>query len=275
METQYLNMLEDILFNGRKIMDRTGVGTLSIFGAQMKFSLQDQFPLLTTKKIFWKGPVIELFWMLRGETNTKFLNDFGITIWNEWSSPSGDLGPVYGKQIRDFNGTDQLKTLLERIKTNPNCRRLIISMWNPAELKDMALPPCPVLIQFDVHDGKLSSHLYQRSADMFLGVPFDLASYSLLTYLIAKECGLEPYEFTYSFGNAHIYLNHIEQVKEQLKRKPLPFPKLEINFPTNLMDLINVFHKLEWNKGEHVSIQDIISLKDYSSHPSIKAEVAV
>lgn len=270
-EKQYLLLLERILKTNRETSDRTGTGTLSIFGDQIRMDLRESFPLLTTKKIFWKAVVIELLWMLRGETNTKFLHQFGVTIWDEWARENGDLGPVYGKQMRNFFGKDQIQEVIYQIKNAPDSRRIIVSMWNPAELHLMALPPCPVLFQFEVFNGELSCHLYQRSADTFLGVPFDMASYSLLTHLIANECGLKVGDFIHSFGNVHIYNNHLDQVNEQLTRQPLPQPEININIkPGALLDFIVDCSDYSWDMISHS-----IELKNYQSHPSIKGKVAV
>jgi thymidylate synthase len=245
--------------------DRTGTGTISTFGYQMRFNLQEGFPLLTTKKLHLKSIIYELLWFLKGDTNIKYLNDHGVTIWDEWADENGNLGPIYGYQWRSWpapNGEtiDQISNLIHEIKQNPHSRRLIVSAWNVADIEKMALPPCHCLFQFYVSNGKLSCQLYQRSADLFLGVPFNIASYSLLTLMIAQVCDLEPGEFIHTFGDVHIYLNHIEQVKLQLTRKPRPLPTMVIN-------------------PEKKSIFDFtyedFTLINYDPHPHIKGEVSV
>lgn len=270
MEDNYLTLLQTILRHGTDKTDRTGVGTRSIFGAQLRFNLAEGFPLLTTKKIFTKGVFAELAWLVRGETNIKYLTDNGVHIWDEWADANGDLGPVYGQQWRDWDttggngargtGIDQLSAAIETIKTNPDSRRIIITAWNPAELDLQALPPCHLLYQFEVHDNKLSCHMYQRSADVFLGVPFNIASYAALTHLIAHLTNLDVGDLIISFGDVHIYNNHFDQVREQLTREPMPFPRLMIN--PDVTDL------------DKVDFTDFV-VTDYHSHPPIKAEVAV
>ena len=228
---QYLNLLQQILDEGTEKSDRTGTGTKSIFGHQMRFDLSKGFPMLTTKKLHLRSIIHELLWFLNGDTNVKYLQDNGVRIWNEWADENGSLGPVYGKQWRDFSGVDQLAWVINEIKTNPSSRRLIVSAWNPAEIEEMAkagLPPCHTLFQFYVsHDKKLSCQLYQRSADLFLGVPFNIASYALLTMMVAQVCDLELGEFVHAFGDVHIYNNHEEQVIEQLSRSPHELPKMK------------------------------------------------
>lgn len=228
---QYLDLLQDIMQNGVDKMDRTGVGTRSVFGRQMRFDLSEGFPLVTTKKVHLKSIIHELLWFIKGETNIKYLQDNGVRIWNEWADENGDLGPVYGSQWRNWNneGIDQLADVIERLKTNPNDRRMIVSAWNVSKIGEMKLPPCHMMFQFYVADGKLSCMLYQRSCDMFLGVPFNIASYALLTMMIAQVCGLQPGEFVHTLGDTHIYHNHFEQVTEQLSRTPLPLPTMKIN----------------------------------------------
>lgn len=260
MEQQYLDLLKKIMKEGNVKEDRTGTGTRSIFGHQLRFDLQNSFPLLTTKKVYWKAVVHELLWFISGSTNIKYLQDNGVKIWDEWADENGDLGPVYGKQWRDFDGVDQLSEVIQRIKDVPHDRRLIVSAWNPTQIKEMALPPCHCLFQFYVADGKLSCQLYQRSADVFLGVPFNIASYALLTCMIAHVCGLEPGEFVHTFGDVHIYSNHYEQVEEQLSRSCYAMPKLLLN---NKISSIEDF-----------KYKDIF-LSGYKSHPAIKAKVAV
>lgn len=262
---QYLDLLSYVLKNGQEKDDRTGVGTISIFGYQMRFNLERGFPLLTTKKLHIRSIIYELLWFLRGETNIKFLKDNKVSIWDEWADEKGELGPIYGKQWRSWQGAngesiDQISRLIHQIKENPNSRRLIVSAWNVSDIEKMALPPCHCLFQFYVLNGKLSCHLYQRSADIFLGVPFNIASYSLLTYMIAEVCNLVPYEFIHSFGDAHLYKNHIEQAKEQLKRKPKKLPRLKIKRKIN-----NIFDFK----------YDDFEILDYNPHPHIKADVAV
>nr|WP_313391509.1 thymidylate synthase [Brevundimonas diminuta] len=263
-EWQYLNLLRDILDNGVRRDDRTGTGTLGVFGRQMRFDLSKGFPLLTTKKLHTRSIFIELLWFLRGETNIAWLKDNGVSIWDEWADADGDLGPVYGKQWRSWaapNGAsiDQIQKLVHVLKTNPNSRRHIVSAWNPADVDDMALPPCHCLFQFFVADGKLSCQLYQRSADVFLGVPFNIASYALLTHMLAKVVGLEPGDFVHTFGDAHLYLNHLEQAELQLSRAPLPLPTLSVADKDDLFGF---------------ELSDFV-LNDYQSWPHIKAAVAV
>ena len=262
---EYLQLLDHILQNGESKNDRTGTGTLSIFGYQMRFDLSKGFPLVTTKKLHIRSIVYELLWFLSGDTNIRYLNDNGVSIWNEWADNNGDLGPVYGKQWRSWstpnNETiDQISNLLVNIRKNPDSRRHIISAWNVSDVENMALPPCHCLFQFYVSNNKLSCHLYQRSADVFLGVPFNIASYALLTHMIAHVSNLKVGDFVHTFGDAHIYTNHIEQVKIQLQRKPMNLPKIELNNSVN-----NLFD---------FQYEDI-KIIDYESHPHIKAKVAV
>ena len=228
---QYLDLLQDILDNGVDKADRTGVGTRSVFGRQMRFDLAKGFPLLTTKKVHLKSIIYELLWFIKGDTNVKYLQDNGVRIWNEWADENGDLGPVYGSQWRNWNGEgiDQLAEVIEKLKHNPNDRRMIVSAWNVSKIPQMKLPPCHMLFQFYVANNKLSCMLYQRSCDMFLGVPFNIASYALLTMMIAQVCHLEPGEFVHTLGDAHIYHNHFEQVREQLTRQPLPLSQMKLN----------------------------------------------
>ncbi|QQQ19264.1 thymidylate synthase [Brevundimonas vitis] len=263
-EWQYLNLLRDILDNGARRDDRTGTGTLGVFGRQMRFDLSKGFPLLTTKKLHLRSIIVELLWFLRGETNTRWLKENGVSIWDEWADAEGELGPVYGKQWRSWatpNGEtiDQITRLIEGLKTNPNSRRHIVSAWNPADIEDMALPPCHCLFQFFVADGKLSCQLYQRSADVFLGVPFNIASYALLTMMAAQASGLEPGEFIHTFGDAHLYLNHVEQAELQLSRAPRPLPTMTIAPKTDLFGF---------------ELSDFV-LSDYDPWPHIKAPIAV
>ncbi|MCA3717631.1 MAG: thymidylate synthase [Brevundimonas sp.] len=263
-EWQYLNLLRDILDNGARRDDRTGTGTLGVFGRQMRFDLSRGFPLLTTKKLHLRSIIVELLWFLRGETNIRWLKENGVSIWDEWADVEGELGPVYGKQWRSWaapNGQsiDQIQRLVEGLKTNPNSRRHIVSAWNPADIEDMALPPCHCLFQFFVADGKLSCQLYQRSADVFLGVPFNIASYALLTHMMAHVTGLKPGEFIHTFGDAHLYLNHVEQAQLQLTRQPLPLPTITIAPRDDLF----AFER-----------EDFV-LSGYEAHPHIKAAVAV
>jgi thymidylate synthase len=262
---QYLDLLQHILDNGSAKTDRTGTGTLSCFGYQMRFDLQKGFPLVTTKRVHTKSIIYELLWFLRGETNTAYLKENGVSIWDEWADENGELGPVYGKQWRSWSGpdgkiTDQITDVIQQIKKNPDSRRLIVSAWNVADLPSMALMPCHALFQFYVADGKLSCQLYQRSADVFLGVPFNIASYALLTSMIAQVCDLQPGDFIHSFGDVHIYNNHLEQVMLQLSRKPYPLPTLKLN-PA----IKNIF---DFNYGD-------ISIENYTYHPAIKAPVAI
>ncbi|QLH41310.1 MAG: thymidylate synthase [Coxiellaceae bacterium] len=262
---QYLDFLQYILTNGTAKQDRTGIGTVSVFGYDMRFPLSQGFPLVTTKKLHLKSIIGELLWFLRGETNVKFLHDMGVTIWDEWADANGNLGPVYGKQWRAWQATDgriidQMSELVQQIKTNPDSRRLIISAWNVGELKYMALPPCHLLFQFYVAEGKLSCKLTQRSADAFLGVPFNIASYALLTHMMAQQCDLDVGDFIWSGGDCHIYNNHFEQVQLQLSRKPYPLPRLIIKRkPATLFD-----YQL-----------DDFEFENYQTHGAIKAPVAV
>jgi len=262
---EYLELLDHILQNGESKNDRTGTGTLSIFGYQMRFDLSRGFPLVTTKKLHIRSIVYELLWFLSGDTNIRYLNDNGVSIWNEWADNNGDLGPVYGKQWRSWSAPnnetiDQISNLLINIRENPDSRRHIISAWNVGDVENMALPPCHCLFQFYVSNNKLSCHLYQRSADVFLGVPFNIASYALLTHMIAHVSNLNVGDFVHTFGDAHIYTNHVEQVKLQLQRKPMNLPKIELNSSVN-----NLFD---------FQYEDI-KIIDYQSHPHIKAKVAV
>ncbi len=286
---QYIELCKTILEKGHKKEDRTGTGTISLFGYQMRFDLNEGFPLLTTKKVHLKSVIHELLWFISGSTNIKYLVDNDVRIWNDWPYKAyqessefkgetieefaqkikesdefakkwGNLGPVYGKQWRDFNGVDQLKGLIDEIKRNPNSRRLILSAWNPKDVPDMALPPCHCLVQFYVNDGKLSCQLYQRSADVFLGVPFNIASYSLLTMMIAQECNLGLGDFVHTLGDAHIYLNHVEQVEKQIKRSLRPLPKMHLN--PNVKSVFDFkFEDFE--------------LTDYNPHSGLKGKVAV
>lgn len=262
---QYLELCEHILKNGVKKADRTGTGTISIFGYQMRFDLHAGFPLLTTKKLHLKSIIYELLWFLRGDTNVKYLQENGVRIWNEWADENGDLGPIYGHQWRswrtaDGRTVDQISEVIEEIKRNPDSRRLVVSAWNVGDLPKMKLPPCHVLFQFYVANGELSCQLYQRSADVFLGLPFNIASYSLLTMMIAQVCGLKPGEFIHTIGDAHIYLNHIDQVKLQLTREPRPLPVMKINPAVK-----NIFD---------FRYEDF-QLENYNPHPHIKGEVSV
>jgi len=263
-ERQYLDLLADILANGAQRGDRTGTGTLGVFGRQMRFDLAKGFPLLTTKKLHRKSIILELLWFLRGDTNVRWLQERGVSIWNEWADAEGELGPVYGKQWRswaapDGRVIDQIAAVVESLKTNPDSRRHIVSAWNPAEVEDMALPPCHCLFQFFVADGKLSCQLYQRSADVFLGVPFNIASYALLTLMMAKVCGLQPGEFVHTLGDAHLYLNHLDQARLQLSREPMPLPIMHVADKDDLFGFEFEDFKLE----------------GYQAHPSITAPIAV
>jgi thymidylate synthase len=262
---QYHDLLRLVLEKGKPKEDRTGVGTLSYFGAQTRFDLSSDFPLLTTKRVHFRSVIFELLWFLKGDTNIKFLNANGVSIWNEWADKDGDLGRVYGAQWCDWRTADgdsvnQIIQVVSDIRTNPDSRRLIVSAWNPGEIRKMALPPCHVLFQFYVQEGRLSCQLYQRSADLFLGVPFNIASYALLTRMVAAVCGLEPGEFIHTFGDIHIYKNHLEQVEEQLSREPRALPKLEF---------ARVPHDLAQFEFED------IRLIGYNPYPTIKAPIAV
>jgi thymidylate synthase len=262
---QYLDLEVKILDEGTERKDRTGTGTLSVFGYQMRFDLQKGFPLLTTKTLHLRSIIYELLWMLRGETNVSFLNAEGVTIWDEWADEDGELGPVYGAQWRSWRAAsgetiDQISRVVESIRNKPYSRRHIVSAWNVGELEKMALPPCPTLFQFYVADGKLSCQLYQRSADVFLGLPFNIASYSMLTMMMAQVCGLEPGDFVHTLGDAHLYLNHLEQARLQIARDPRSLPKMQLD-----PEVDDIFgFKFESFK-----------LKDYHPHPHIKAEVSV
>jgi len=262
---QYLSLLQHILDNGVVKTDRTGTGTKSVFGYQMRFNLSEGFPLVTTKKVHMRSIIHELLWFLKGETNIAYLKENNVSIWDEWADANGELGPVYGKQWRSWEGAngvviDQVKDLIEQIKKNPDSRRLIISAWNVADLPKMALMPCHTIFQFYVADGKLSCQLYQRSADVFLGVPFNIASYALLTLMIAQVCDLQPGDFVHTFGDVHIYSNHMEQVNLQLSRTPYPLPTMKLN--PAVKDIFEF------------KFEDF-TLENYQSHPAIKAPVAV
>ena len=262
---QYLDLLRHIRANGTIKGDRTGVGTQSVFGYQMRFNLEDGFPLLTTKKVHLKSIIYELLWFIAGDTNIKYLNDHGVTIWDEWADENGDLGPVYGHQWRSWPAPggetiDQLANVVEMIRRSPDSRRLIVSAWNPAEVDRMALPPCHSMFQFYVAGGRLSCQLYQRSADVFLGVPFNIASYALLTMMIAQSCGLKAGDFVHTLGDAHIYLNHFDQVATQLSREPRPLPAMKIN-PDN-KDIFSFEY-------------EDFTLEGYDPWPAIKAPIAV
>jgi thymidylate synthase len=268
-EQQYLHLLRDILESGVRREDRTGTGTLGVFGRQIRFDLAQGFPLLTTKRLHVKSIILELLWFLRGDTNVRWLQERGVSIWDEWADAAGELGPVYGKQWRswaapDGRSIDQIAKVVEQIRANPSSRRHIVSAWNPAEVDDMALPPCHCLFQFFVAPdaagtSRLSCQLYQRSADVFLGVPFNIASYALLTLMMAQVTGHEPGEFVHSFGDAHLYLNHVEQAKEQLTRSPLPFPRMRLAPRRDVFSF---------------DYEDF-TLEGYEAHPSIKAPIAV
>ena len=262
---QYLDLMRRVREHGVRKTDRTGTGTLSVFGHQMRFDLADGFPLVTTKKLHVRSIIHELIWFLSGDTNTRYLDENGVSIWDDWADESGELGPVYGKQWRswatpDGRSIDQIAEVVETLKTNPDSRRIIVSAWNPADIPDMALAPCHCLFQFYVSEGRLSCQLYQRSADVFLGVPFNIASYALLTMMMAQVTGLKPGEFVHTFGDAHLYLNHLDQADEQLKRTPRALPRIEID-PT-----VKSIFKF---KFEH------FKLAGYDPHPHIKADVAV
>jgi thymidylate synthase len=262
---QYHDLLKHILDNGTKKTDRTGTGTISVFGYQMRFNLQEGFPLVTTKKVHTKSIIHELLWFIKGETNTAYLKENGVSIWDEWADENGDLGPVYGKQWRSWeapNGQviDQLKEVLNQLKNSPDSRRIIVSAWNVGELSQMALMPCHAFFQFYVADNKLSCQLYQRSADVFLGVPFNIASYALFTMMVAQECGLEAHEFIWTGGDSHIYLNHLEQVEKQLSREPRKLPKMTLN-----QEVKSIFD---------FKFEDF-TLSAYDPYPGIKAPVAI
>jgi thymidylate synthase len=262
---QYLSLMRHVLENGTKKEDRTGTGTISVFGYQMRFDLQEGFPAVTTKKLHLRSIIHELLWFLTGETNIKYLKDNGVSIWDEWADEDGNLGPVYGSQWRSWKGADgktidQITDVINQIKKNPDSRRLIVSAWNVAEINNMALPPCHAFFQFYVADGKLSCQLYQRSADIFLGVPFNIASYALLTMMVAQVCGLQPGEFVHTFGDAHLYSNHLEQTQLQLSREPRPLPIMKVNPAVK-----NIFD---------FKFEDF-ELVNYEPHPHIKAPVAV
>lgn len=262
---QYLNLLQHIIDNGVKKEDRTGTGTTSVFGYQMRFNLHEGFPMVTTKKLHLRSIIHELLWFLKGDTNIQYLKDNKVSIWDEWADAHGDLGPVYGKQWRSWQGADgktydQIKDVLQQIQTNPDSRRMIVSAWNVGELKDMALMPCHTMFQFYVADGKLSCQLYQRSADVFLGVPFNIASYALLTMMIAQVCDLGVGDFIHTFGDVHLYNNHIDQAKLQLSRQPYPLPVMKLN-----KDIRDIFE---------FTYEDF-TLENYQCHPGIKAPVAV
>jgi thymidylate synthase len=261
----YLQLLEKVLVEGHRKNDRTGTGTLSLFGHQMRFDLADGFPCLTTKKLHLRSIIVELLWFLRGDTNVRFLHEHDVTIWDEWADAQGELGPIYGYQWRSWptpkgDHIDQISHLVEQIKHNPDSRRLIVSAWNVADIENMALPPCHCLFQFYVAGGKLSCQLYQRSADVFLGVPFNIASYALLTLMLAQVCGLEPGDFVHSFGDVHLYLNHEQQARLQLEREPRPLPHMHLN-----PEVHDIFA---------FGFKDF-ELRGYDPHPGIKAPIAV
>jgi thymidylate synthase len=264
-ERQYLDLLAEVLERGSRKTDRTGTGTLSVFGRQLRFSLRESFPLLTTKKLHLKSIVYELLWFLRGDTNVKWLQERGVSIWDEWADAKGELGPVYGYQWRhwrtpDGREIDQISQVVGSLRTKPDSRRHIVSAWNPADVDRMALPPCHALFQFYVADGRLSCQMYQRSADLFLGVPFNIASYALLTLMVAQVTDLEPGEFVLTLGDAHLYLNHLEQAKTQVARSPRPFPRMRLNpARRELLDFV----------------YEDFSLEAYDPHPAIKAPIAV
>jgi len=265
MESQYLDLMRHVLEHGHRKHDRTGVGTLSVFGWQMRFDLRERFPLLTTKKLHLKSIIYELLWFLRGDTNVRWLQERGVTIWDEWADENGELGPVYGHQWRHWPGRDskeidQIAAVVRSLRENPDSRRHIVTAWNPADVDRMALPPCHALFQFYVANGELSCQLYQRSADIFLGVPFNIASYSLLTLMMAQVCGLKPGEFIHCLGDAHLYLNHIEQARTQLAREPRPLPRMRLNPAVREL----------WD----FRYEDFI-LEDYDPHPAIPAPIAV
>ena len=262
---QYLDLLDHVLKSGSEKKDRTGTGTISVFGYQMRFNIEDGFPLLTTKKLHLKSIIHELLWFISGDTNTKYLNENGVRIWNEWADNEGNLGPVYGSQWRSWPTTDgrkidQLENVVKSIKNSPDSRRHLVNAWNVGELDKMALPPCHILFQFYVSDGRLSCQLYQRSADIFLGVPFNIASYALLTMMMALVTGLRPGDFVHTLGDAHIYLNHIEQVKLQLTRPPYKLPVMKIN--QEVMDIFSFRY-------------EDFTLTGYEAHPHIKGDIAV
>ena len=262
---QYLDLLRYVLHNGDDNSDRTGTGTLSVFGWQMRFNLAEGFPLVTTKKLHTRSIVHELLWFLRGETTIAYLNENGVSIWDEWADAQGELGPVYGKQWRSWSAPDgrtidQISWVIEEIRRNPDSRRLVVSAWNVADLPNMALQPCHALFQFYVANGKLSCQLYQRSADIFLGLPFNIASYALLTHMIAQVCDLQPGDFVHTLGDAHLYKNHIEQAREQLERRPFPLPQLKLN--PNVRSIFDFKF-------------DDITVEQYQSHKSIKAPISV
>ncbi len=263
--TPYLDLLRDVLTHGERRGDRTGTGTLSVFGRQVRYDLRQGFPAVTTKRLHWHSVAAELLWFLRGDTNVRWLQQNKVRIWNEWADADGELGPVYGFQWRSWpapsgQAIDQIRQVIDQIKRTPESRRLLVSAWNPGQIADMRLPPCHVLFQFYVHDGRLSCQLYQRSADLFLGVPFNVASYSLLTHMVAQVCGLEVGEFIHTLGDAHIYLNHQDQVAEQLSRAPYPLPQLWLDPTVTDIDAFELAH---------------IRLEGYQHHPPIAGKVAV
>ena len=264
-EQQYLDLLGHLLDRGARKTDRTGTGTLSVFGWQMRFRLEDSFPLLTTKKLHLKSIILELLWFLRGDTNVRWLQEHGVSIWDEWADPQGELGPVYGYQWRhwrtpDGREIDQIRNVVDQLRAKPDSRRHIVSAWNPADVDRMALPPCHALFQFYVADGRLSCQMYQRSADLFLGVPFNIASYALLTLMAAQVTGLKPGEFVLTLGDAHLYLNHLEQARTQLERAPRPFPRMKLN--PAVTDLFAFAY-------------EDFALEGYDPHPAIRAPIAV
>jgi thymidylate synthase len=264
-EQQYLDLLAEVLEGGARKSDRTGTGTLSLFGRQLRFALDRSFPLLTTKKLHLKSIIYELLWFLRGDTNVRWLQERGVSIWDEWADPDGELGPVYGYQWRHWrtpegNEIDQIDRVIQSLRSKPDSRRHIVTAWNPADVERMALPPCHALFQFYVANGRLSCQMYQRSADLFLGVPFNIASYSLLTCMVAQVTGLAPAEFVLTLGDAHLYLNHLDQAREQIGRTPRPFPRMRLN--PQVRELLDFRY-------------EDFALEDYEPHPAIKAPIAV
>ena len=262
---QYLDLLRDVLQNGTRKKDRTGTGVISVFGRQMRFDLARGFPIMTTKRLYLKGVIYELLWFLRGETNTRYLKEHSVSIWDHWADKDGELGPIYGAQWRRWEGpgarrVDQIAMVIDNIRKEPDSRRLVISAWNAGQLGDMRLPPCHCLFQFHVDEGRLSCQLYQRSADLFLGVPFNIASYALLTMMVAQVTHLDPGEFIHTFGNAHIYLNHLEQVETQLAREPRPLPGMHLN--PAVRDIFDFKY-------------EDFTLIDYNPHPAIRAPISV
>ncbi len=268
---QYKDLVSDILSNGVESDDRTGTGTLSVFGRHLRFDLQEGFPLVTVKKTWWKGVLVELLWIMQGQSNIRLLQNHKVKIWDQWADENGDLGPVYGTQLRSFGGVDQLANVIHDIRFSPSSRRIVFSLWNPVDIPNMALPPCHgLVVQFYVSQGKLSCFVYQRSVDTFLGLPFNIASYACMLHLIANDCDLEVGDLVYSLGDTHIYKNHLEQCRELLNRSPFELPTLDVNIGCGLLDFLEVSKEMTWKQ-----IKEHVILSNYHSHAAIKGDVSI